>query len=147
MNQTTETPTTEDLSEIEAMRTWVREHYTPETRHLYDSVSGKINLLETILANPWIEPTETLKLQCLGITLGDALAQQLGPEWINWVMVSDEYGRDPALQVTGTSILIFPLTMISKRIEAGEKVIVGEMFNQTILKIKDILRETTKNPD
>lgn len=146
MNQKTEIPTPEDISEIEAMRTWVREHYTPDTRHLYDSVSGKINLLETILANQWIEPTETLKLQCLGVTLGDAFVQQLGLDWVNWVMVSDEYGRDPALQLTGTSILLFPLTMISKRIEQGEKVIAGEIFNGTIQEIKNIFKEIQANP-
>ena len=44
-------------------------------------------------------------------------------------MVEDEYGRDPCLVVDGTSIMLFPLTMISKRIERGEEVDVFDIFN------------------
>jgi hypothetical protein len=40
-------------------------------------------------------------------------------------MVADEYGRDPALRCPGTTVIVFPLTMISKRIEAGESVSVS----------------------
>lgn len=37
-------------------------------------------------------------------------------------MVEDEFGRDPAIRVPDTSIIIYPLTMISKRVERGEEV-------------------------
>ncbi|WP_143154149.1 DUF3806 domain-containing protein [Rhodanobacter sp. OK091] len=31
----------------------------------------------------------------------------------------DEYGRDPVPRLPGTSVLLFPLTMISRRVERG----------------------------
>ena len=37
-------------------------------------------------------------------------------------MVEDEYGRDPALLISDDPVLVFPITMISKRVEDGETV-------------------------
>lgn len=70
------------------------------------------------------QPEQTAALQSLGIVLGDALRSHVA----EWVMVEDQY-RDPAVRVRGTSVLLFPLTMISKRVEAGEPVDVFAMFN------------------
>ena len=58
--------------------------------------------------------------------LGDAFVLELGMEWVT---VEDEHGRDPAVRVPGTSTLLFPLTMISKRVERGEAVDVFDLFN------------------
>ena len=124
MNQRIDLPTPDDLSRIEAQRKWVREHFTPETQHQYETLEGKLRLLDTIIRSKWIEPSETVKLQCLGIALGDAFVQKLG---LTWVMVEDDYGRDPAVRVAGSNLL-FPLTMISKRIERGEEVDVYAIF-------------------
>jgi hypothetical protein len=44
------------------------------------------------------------------------------------ITVEDEYGRDPALRLPGTTIMTFPLTMISKRLERGESIDVKELF-------------------
>jgi hypothetical protein len=138
MEQTVTSPTSADLERLESMRTWVRDHYAPEAHHKYESIDGKLNLLETILDSGWIRTDETLKLQCLGITFGDALAQELELEWI---IVEDENGRDPALRSPGTSILLFPQTTISKRIEAGEFVAVRNLFQFACAKVHRIRKE------
>ncbi len=120
------TPDESDIAEVEAKRDWVRNHFEPAARHQYETLEGKLRLLETILSNDWIDATETLKLQCLGITFGDALAQELG---MTWVVVEDEYGRDPALTFADSTVLAFPLTSLSKRVERGEVVNVYELFS------------------
>lgn len=125
MEQKIEPLSEEDESQVEKQRTWVRDHYDPESRHHYDTLDGKLRLLETILKENWIKANETWKLQSLGITFGDALAQEMG---LFWVAVEDERGRDPALQDRGTTIVIFPLTTISKRVERGEMVNVRDLF-------------------
>jgi hypothetical protein len=129
MNQVVSQPTAEDVERVESQRRWVREHFDEDSRHLYEQRDEKLRLLQAIVDAGWIEPSETLKLQCLGITLGDALVQELGLEW---VMVEDEYGRDPAIRKPGTTVLAFPLTMISKRIERGEAVVVRELFEGVV---------------
>jgi hypothetical protein len=127
-----------DIADLEAKRSWVRGHYDEAARHQYDTLEGKLRLLDAILQSRWVAPHETLKLQCLGATFGDALAQKLG---LTWVAVEDEYGRDPALTVEGTSILVFPLTTISKRVERGEEFGVQELFDHACSTIERARRQ------
>ena len=120
---------------MDAQRRWVRDHFTPEARYKYEQLPEKLRLLQAILDAGWIDPSETNKLQCLGITFGDALAQELKLEW---VMVEDEHGRDPALRYPGTTVIVFPLTMISKRVEAGQSVSVTVMFEKLVAGIRQM---------
>jgi hypothetical protein len=129
MNQIVTPPSAEDAERIEAQRRWVREHFDEDSRHLYEHRDEKLRLLQTILDAGWIGANETVKLQCLGIALGDALVQELDLEW---VMVEDEYGRDPAIRKPGTTVMAFPLTMISKRVERGEVVVVRDLFEGVV---------------
>ena len=125
MEQKIESLSVKDAEQVEKQRAWVRDHYEAEARHKYDTIEGKLALLDHIVNAKWIQPTETWKLQSLGITLGDILAQDVG---LVWVAVEDEYGRDPALNLPGTSIIVFPLTLISKRVERGEQVNVRNLY-------------------
>ena len=138
MDQTCEPLNRDDIADLAAKRTWVCEHYEEAARHKYNTLDGKLTLVDTILRNSWIAPDETLKLQCLGVAFGDALAQRLG---LTWVAVEDKYGRDPALTLDGTSVLVFPLTSISKRIERGEEVEVYRLFEQACTAIERLKRE------
>jgi hypothetical protein len=141
MEQRIENLAPADLSNLDNARRWVCDHFVPEAQHKYSEVSEKLRLLQTILDAGWIQPTETAKLQSLGITLGDALAQELRMEW---VMVEDDYGRDPALRLPGTTVILFPLTMISKRIEDGETVDVADFFANVCRRTKEIARDADK---
>jgi hypothetical protein len=129
----------DEASHVERQRTWVRDHYEPDARHQYETVAGKLRLLDTVVRSNWIEPTETWKLQSLGVTLGDALAQQMG---LSWVAVEDRHGRDPALRYQNTSVVVFPLTMISKRIERGETVDIFALFNGICAMINEAQAQT-----
>ena len=55
-------------------------------------------------------------------------------------MVEDEYGRDPAVRRPNTTIILYPMTMISKRIERGEKVDVFELYNGTAAQVEALKR-------
>jgi hypothetical protein len=138
MDQKFEPLNPDDIADLDAKRTWVRGHYDEAARHKYDTLDGKLRLLDVILQNRWIAPDETLKLQCLGVTFGDALAQKLG---LTWIAVEDDLGRDAALTVDGSSIRVFPLTSISKRIERGEAVEVYRLFEEACTTIERMRRE------
>jgi uncharacterized protein DUF3806 len=96
----------------------------------YGSLSGQVDadivLLQRAIDAPALSQHETVGWQSLGIAFGMILARELG---LCWVMVDDEYGRDPALQYENTTTLIFPLTIISKRIERGEPPVLRELFD------------------
>ena len=138
MEQRFEPLNADDTARLEAQRTWVRDHYSEDTRHQYDLLDGKLRLLDTILKNKWIAANETVKLQSLGVAFGDALAQHMG---LRWVAVEDQYGRDPALTLDGTSVRVFPLTTISKRIERGEDVDVYALFEDACRTIERVKNE------
>jgi len=146
MAQRVEPLSSADLADLEAKRHWVRDHYEETARHEYATLEGKLRLLDAILQNRWIAPEETLKLRCLGVTFGDSLAQRFA---VSWVAVQDDQGRDPVLVVEGTSILVFPLTSISKRVERGEQVDVYELFERacrTIERLRPEQADKTRAP-
>jgi hypothetical protein len=60
---------------------------------------------------------------------------------MEWVMVEDEHSRDPAVRLPKTTIILFPLTMISKRVERGEKVDVFDLFNGVAAKVEQMQRQ------
>ena len=100
-----------------------------KSRISYSQAPGKLRLLRAILKAKTIDVSNTYGLQCMGVVFGDAIVQECG--WL-WRMVEDEYGRDPCVKVPGSSMILFPLTMISKRIERGEEVDVLALFNTVI---------------
>ncbi|MEM9764295.1 MAG: DUF3806 domain-containing protein [Pseudomonadota bacterium] len=98
-------------------------HAEGDQQELYSDWGFKIILIQTILDEGWIEaddPQLTVKRQALGATFGSALAGYY--EGLRWSVVEDEEGRELCLRYRETSILLFPLTMISKRLENGEAV-------------------------
>ncbi len=60
---------------------------------------------------------------------------------MEWIMVEVDYGRDPAVRVPGSSIIVFPLTAILKRVERverGEAVDIFNLFNGAVAKINEL---------
>lgn len=109
-----------------------------DSKQKYQKPAGKLGTIRAILQGNVFKQDQTYELQCLGIVLGDAFVQELGMEW---VMVEDEYGRDPAVRLPNTSIILYPMTMISKRVERGEQVDVFEMFNGVAAQVEELQRQ------
>jgi hypothetical protein len=122
-----------DQQRLREQRAVVEKYLGDEnSRTKYQTTAGKLGTIRAILNAKVFKADQTYQLQCLGIVFGDALVQDQKMEWI---MVEDEYGRDPAVRVPGSSIIVFPLTTISKRIERGENVDVFDLFNGAVAKI------------
>lgn len=84
--------------------------------------------LQKLLDDAIFQSSQTYELQCMGVAFGDVLRSQLP---LHWVIITDEYGSDPTLRLGETSININALTMISKRIERGERVDLYKLLQQT----------------
>jgi len=116
----------------------VIEQFVPNEKSLHSyrtTVAGKLGIIRAIIQQGILKPNQTYELRSLGIVLGDAFAQELKMEW---VMVEDGFGRDPAIRLPGTSIILYPLTMISKRIERGESVDIFGLFNGVITRVREL---------
>lgn len=121
-------PLDDEMSQrLSTHRVWVWDSVSAD-RPLDRDDSGTALSVITALLKDGIEPDETWKLQSLGVVLGDVMSRMMN---LPWVIVDDEHGRDPALDYGGVGNLLFPLTMISKRVEAGEPVDVYRLISST----------------
>jgi hypothetical protein len=115
----------DDRAYLDELRKWLRGHFLESECAKYDEIGGKLAVVQTILQNRWFDPNEAWQLHALGVGMGDALAQQLG---MVWMIVQDEHGRQPILQLPGTSLKLGAFTMIQKRVVEGEDVDVPSLF-------------------
>jgi hypothetical protein len=102
----------------------------------YQTDPGKLAVIRAVLNAKAFRPDQTFELQGLGVIFGDVLASQLG---MQWRVLEDELGASPCLVLPGTSIVLFPQTMISKRIERGEELEVLDLLNEIVSKVEEIL--------
>ena len=85
-------------------------------------------VLQRLVDDSVFNKSQTYELQCLGIAFGDVLASALP---LRWVMVTDEFGTDPTLRYKNSSWNVNALTMVSKRVERGEKPDLSELLRVT----------------
>ena len=85
-----------------------------------DGSRSDLSLLQRLLDSGTLEREATYTLQALGLAFGRVFLTE-NPDY-DWWMVEDEYGRDPAIRYQRSSLLAYPRTMLSKRIEDGESV-------------------------
>lgn len=100
--------------------------------------SADLAALQRLIDDRVFRADQTYELQSLGIVLGEVLAAYPG---LAWVSVQDQYGTDPALRYKSSSILIFPLTMISKRVEEGREVDVEFLYQRTLEQIQELAKK------
>lgn len=100
---------------------------------------GDLALIQRVLDAGQVEPEATYSLQSLGVVFGKVFIHATAH--YDWWMVEDEYGRDPAIRYKDTTLLAFPQTMISKRIEDGETIDVRELFDDLRERLDQIRTE------
>ncbi len=86
-----------------------------------------LEVLQKLLDQKLVKQEDRLQLQAMGVILGDFYIKQLG---VRWVVLEDKMGRSRALQAGQQQQLLFPITMISRRVEAGIQVNVNEIYNK-----------------
>lgn len=91
-----------------------------------DGSRGDLALLQHVVASGSIDRSATYTLQSLGIAFGKVFVNE--NRGYDWWMVEDEYGRDPAIRYGLSSLLAYPRTIISKRMEEGEDVNVTDLY-------------------
>lgn len=86
-----------------------------------------LSRLQAVIDSDQVPIENTQELQSLGIVFAKVFVNET-PNY-DWWIVEDEYGKDACLRFKETSLLIFPLTILSKRIEDGEKFDVSELLH------------------
>ncbi|WP_415755748.1 DUF3806 domain-containing protein [Pseudomonas leptonychotis] len=96
------------------------------TGHKVDGSMQDLDRLQAIVASGQVKTENTQELQSLGIVFGKVFVNET--QDYDWWVVEDDYGKDACIRYKETSLLIFPQTILSKRIEDGETVDVFELF-------------------
>ena len=92
-----------------------------------------IETLQRIANGRFIDPQDTKRLQATGVVLGNLLKKDFDLEWM---VYEDTDGRSRALCVPKTEQCLFPITMISRRLEVNAPVDVQAIYNNAATIIK-----------
>ena len=85
--------------------------------------------LQRILDRGLVNTGDSLQLQALGVVLGDLFARELN---MDWVVYRDRAGRSRALRYRNSETFLFPVTMISRRWEAGHERAVADIYQSNL---------------
>ena len=130
---------TADMLQIESQREWVRAHYLPEARSKYDTVSGKLTLMNAILNQPSITPLAPDQQRALEIVFGDALVQETG---VQWAIVDEGHRRTPVLLIPGTPLTILPLIPFAQLRSGDNEIDVQQIFDKSV----ELIRQQKQKP-
>lgn len=139
MTQRIEAPNEQDIDRIAHQLIHAGELTTEVTGQPLTNRLSDLQLLQQVLDAGVIEPEATYSLQALGVAFGKVFVNN--NEHYDWWMVEDEYGRDPAVRYKETSLLVFPQTMISKRIEDGEPIELQAFYEDLVDQLEEIRAE------
>lgn len=97
-----------------------------------------LKLLQDLIYKAAITKNDRLNLQGMGVVLGNIMAQEFGLEWR---IYEDMKGRNKALCAANTQQCLFPITMLSRRIEVGLLPNIEEIYNNARQLIKPHLKK------
>lgn len=100
---------------------------TPLRRDLTD-----LGTLQRIINDELIAIDDRESQQALGVVLGNVMLADF-PTTFEWKVYEDDLGRSRAICVKQTSSCLFPVTMLSRRMEVGTKPDVKKIYNEAIL--------------
>lgn len=96
-----------------------------------------LNLLQAIVDRGLIPRNATQDLQAMGAVLGNVMIADIPA--LEWKVYEDSLGRSRALCVKGTRECLFPITMLSRRMEKGLKPDVRKVYEDAIALMADHL--------
>ncbi len=117
-----------DISHSRNQRTDIKQRFLSMGYNLKNDESD-IAVMQRMLDLRKIKRDDIASQQALGLVLGDIMAKHLN---MHWMLVEDEVGRSRALRYKKTNIIVFPITMISRRYKTGLNVDIKTLYDKTI---------------
>ncbi len=97
-----------------------------------------LKLLQEMLDEGVVRSDDVETLQAMGVVMGEVLKQEHG---LLWTVYVDKLGRSRALEVPGAREFLFPITMISRRVEVGGSVDVSALYDKASGIVAEIRRD------
>ncbi|WP_111642002.1 DUF3806 domain-containing protein [Marinimicrobium alkaliphilum] len=119
--------------QIEKIDDLGRQHYGVRVR----GDKSDLELLQRLIDDDHIPPSDVLTLQALGAVLGNVLKTEV-PQ-LQWKVYADNLGRSRALCLNDSKNCLFPVTMLSRRIEQGLQPNVSAIYDRALADVKPLL--------
>ena len=132
-----EAPTQDDIERIAHSLMHARQTVMDILQAELDGSQGDLPLIQRALDSGFIDPESEYTIQALGLTFGKVFVNT-EPDY-DWWMISDEYGRDPAVRYRRSTLTFHPQDMLLKRIEDGVKVDVVDLYAQLRSQLREIV--------
>lgn len=110
-------------------------------KQLRNQTQSDLQILQELLDKKIVTKDNILQLQAMGVVLGDLYVKELG---VRWVVYSDSKGRSRALQWSNSKHVLFPVTMISRRVKAGVNINMNELFNKGIKVLARVVKDENR---
>lgn len=94
-------------------------------------------LLQRVVNEELIESTDTPSLQALGVVLGDVFVNE--NKNLQWRVYEDDLGATQAVCVRDSKNCLFPITMLSRRMEVGLKPDIDRIYATNLDELKPYL--------
>jgi hypothetical protein len=117
--------TASDIAEMDRQRAAVRG--LAKANLGYEDVD--LPTLQLLVDANIVSGEDTWGLQSLGVCFGDAITR-IAP--VRWRIIEDEWGRDPTLCWENSKVNLNALTVLSKRIENGERPDVEQLARELV---------------
>lgn len=98
--------------------------------------TGDIELLQRMVYRGLIERDDKQTLQATGVVLGNLMVKTHG---LSWRVYEDERGRSRAVCAQASDHCLFPVTMLSRRLQVGLVVNVQEVYDNAMALIAPYL--------
>lgn len=113
------------LRQHDRQREWIIELAREELAERIRQDQSDLKTLQRLIDRKLIPQSDAMRLQALGVILGDVFNAQLGLEWRSY---KDDKGKSRASCLPGTEHCLFPITMLSRRIEVGLRPDVSKIY-------------------
>jgi Domain of unknown function (DUF3806) len=119
-------------AQIAAVLEMLRSRYgNVQLRHTEDD----LRLLQRLQDDGGLQAGHEEELECVGIVFGQVLAARTP---LQWVTVEWQGERVLALRYPNTSVIVFPGSMIAKRINRGERVEFASFFESVLAQVEQL---------
>lgn len=93
-----------------------------------------LHSLQRIIDRGLIDKDDRLKLQAMGAVLGDVFVNENKMEW---KVIEDSFGRSRAVCIKDSEHCLYPITMLSRRMQVGLLPRVDKVYNKALSLIED----------
>ena len=128
---------------------WLNQNFLDQQRKRVDDMSrthfgqqirrnkSDLRTLQRLIDSGAVKGSDKIELQALGVVLGDVFVAET--KGLQWRVYEDELGKSHAVCLEGTKNCLFPITMLSRRLEAGVAPEVNDVYQKGLMDMSPFL--------